>query len=111
MKKAVVVLLVLVALLALVAVATASTTSSAAAVPVAQASTPVAASATTLETCIICHKNSGTTHQASYNQMFQDEVIEVSDIKYSFTANPDTTVVTFKLLKNGQPLEPSEPTR
>ena len=32
----------------------------------------------------------------------------MSDIKYAFTPNPDTTTVTFKLTQNGQPLDPKQ---
>jgi OmcA/MtrC family decaheme c-type cytochrome len=62
----------------------------------------------TVETCTICHKDSGAQHQAAYDQLYQDGVIQVSDIKYSFKASPDTTTVSFKLLKNGQPLDPKQ---
>ena len=40
--------------------------------------------------------------------MYQDGVIKVSDIKYAFKANPDTTTITFKLPKNGQPFDPKQ---
>jgi OmcA/MtrC family decaheme c-type cytochrome len=54
------------------------------------------------ETCVICHKDSGAMHQSSYAQLYQDNYIKVTDLKYSFTA-PGTTVVTFKMTKNGAP--------
>jgi hypothetical protein len=137
MKKAVVVLLALLAVLALVGLAAAASTgSSAAAAPVGQTdatATPaaqataaptakpaaapaakpaakpaVAQAGTTLETCSICHKDAGSNHQAFYNELYQDQVIQVSDIKYSFSANPDTTTVSFKLLQNGQPIDPKQ---
>ncbi len=41
-------------------------------------------------------------HQASYNELYQDGGIEVSDIKYKFAA-PGTTVISFRLTKNGAP--------
>jgi OmcA/MtrC family decaheme c-type cytochrome len=105
MKKAVAVLLIVVAALVLTTLAAAASTgSSTANAPPAQGAPPVP----TVETCTICHKNQGTTHQAKYNELFQDEVIEVSDVKYSFTPNPDTTAISFKLTKNGQPFDPSE---
>lgn len=65
---------------------------------------PVADIAFQPETCSICHKRSGVQHQASYDQLYQDGVIKVSDIAYRFTASPDTTVITFKMTKNGQPI-------
>ena len=77
------------------------------AAPAAQTGTP-AATDTTLETCTLCHKDSGANHQVAYNQLYQDGVVKASDIKYTFTANPDTTTVSFKLLKNGQPLDPKQ---
>ncbi len=77
------------------------------AAPATQTSTP-AATDVTLETCVLCHKDSGATHQTYYDQLYQDGVVKVSDIKYAFTANPDTTTITFKLLKNGQPLDPKQ---
>jgi OmcA/MtrC family decaheme c-type cytochrome len=104
MKKAALLLLAFVALLALVVMATPATPA-AASLP-AQASTPAASD--TLETCSICHKNSGATHQEYYDQLYQDGVIQVSDIAYAFKANPDTTTITFKLTQNGQPLDPKQ---
>ena len=77
------------------------------AAPAAQTATP-AATDTTLETCVLCHKDSGSTHQTYYDKLYQDGVVQVSDITYSFKPNPDTTTVTFKLLQNGQPLDPKE---
>ena len=56
------------------------------------------------ETCTICHKGSGADHQAAYNELYQEDVIEVTDLKYRFTANPDTTIVTFKMTENGTPI-------
>ena len=97
MKKAAVVLLAAVAILALVAVAAFATPgSSVAAAPAVQTGTPPAAAGDTLETCSICHKDAGAKHQASYDELYQDQVLTVSDVKYSFKANPDTTTVTFK---------------
>ena len=62
-----------------------------------QASTPP-------ETCAICHKGAGATHQLYYDQMYQDGVIQVTDLKYAFTA-PDKTVVSFKMTKSGAPFD------
>ena len=55
------------------------------------------------ETCGICHKDAGENHQASYDQLYQDGVIKVSGVTYRFT-EPGTTVVTFKMTKNGAPI-------
>ena len=104
MKKTAVLLLAFVAVMALVAVA-ASARPAAADLP-AQTGPTVASD--TLETCSICHKNSGSTHQTYYDQLYQDGVIKVSDVTYAFKASPDTTTITFKLLQNGQPLNPAQ---
>jgi OmcA/MtrC family decaheme c-type cytochrome len=76
--------------------------------PAGAAITTTVAASATLETCTICHKDSGANHQAAYDQLYQDGVVQVSDIKYAFTPNPDTTTISFKLLKNGQPLDPKQ---
>ena len=55
------------------------------------------------ETCGICHPDAGEKHQASYDELYQDGVIKVSDLTYRFT-EPGTTVVTFKMTKNGAPV-------
>ena len=57
-----------------------------------------------LESCGICHPEAGEKHQASYDELYQDGVIEVSDITYRFTPNPDTTIVGFKMTRNGAPI-------
>lgn len=107
MKKAFVVLLAFVALLVLATmVATASTGSGvAAAAPVPQASTP--GTVDTIETCTVCHKRSGAEHQTFYNSLYQDGVITVTDLAYTKGAAGASTV-TFKLLKNGQPVNPKD---
>ena len=104
MKKAAVLLLAFVAVLALVAFG--ATANPAAADLSAQTGTTVPSD--TLETCSICHKDAGANHQAAYNQLYQDGVIQVSDVTYAFKPNPDTTTVTFKLTQNGQPLDPKK---
>ena len=107
MKKAIVVLLALVAVLVLATVAAASSTGSSAAAPPAVQTGPTTPS-DNLETCTICHKTSGSTHQQYYDKLYQDGVVQVSDITYAFKPNPDTTTVTFKLLQDGQPLDPKQ---
>ena len=56
------------------------------------------------ETCSICHPQAGEKHQASYDQLYQDGVIQVTDVAYSFTA-PDTHKVTFMMTKDGVPFD------
>jgi OmcA/MtrC family decaheme c-type cytochrome len=72
--------------------------------PAAPAAAPVKDVALEPETCGICHKGAGANHQKSYDGLYQDGVIKVSDVTYKFTAAPDTTVVTFKMTKNGAPI-------
>jgi OmcA/MtrC family decaheme c-type cytochrome len=59
------------------------------------------------ETCVICHKTSGTTHQTYYDELYQDGVIQVSDLAYTYTG-PDTTTITWKMTKDGQPFDASK---
>ena len=59
------------------------------------------------ETCAICHKEVGAKHQASYDELYQDGVIQVTDLAYKFTA-PGTTVVTFKMTMNGAPFNAND---
>ncbi len=60
------------------------------------------------ETCAGCHRDAGEEHQGSYNMLYQDGVILVTDVTYKFTAAAgdklDTTVVTFKMTKDGKPV-------
>jgi len=55
------------------------------------------------ETCGICHPNAGSDHQASYDELYQDGGIEVTEMTYRFSA-PSTTTITFKMTKDGQPI-------
>ncbi len=60
------------------------------------------------ETCVTCHTGddpvaaSGSGHQAYYDQLYQDGVVKVSDMALA-TSGADTTVLTFKMTKNGAP--------
>jgi len=58
------------------------------------------------ETCTICHPDAGAKHQASYDELYQDGVIEVTDLAYEFSS-PDTHIVTFQTTKNGAPFDAS----
>ena len=66
---------------------------------------PVAATAP-LETCTLCHKRTGATHQQYYDMLYQDGVIKVDIQSYSFApaAAGDTTTIKFKMTKNGAPI-------
>jgi hypothetical protein len=57
-----------------------------------------------LETCTICHPNAGSKHQASYDELGQDDVIQVTDLAYEYSS-PDTHTVTFQMTKNGAPFD------
>lgn len=70
----------------------------------AQDNAPAASPAAQPETCAVCHKGAGDTHQTYYDQLYQDGVIKVSDIAYSFTPT-GTTTVNFKVTKDGQPVD------
>jgi OmcA/MtrC family decaheme c-type cytochrome len=59
------------------------------------------------ETCTICHPEAGAKHQASYDELYQDGVIQVSDLAYEFSS-PDTHIVTFQMTKDGAPLDASK---
>jgi OmcA/MtrC family decaheme c-type cytochrome len=65
---------------------------------------PAAAASIEPETCSICHPEAGAKHQASYDELYQDGVIQVTNMAYSFTA-PDTTLVTFTMTKDGAPID------
>jgi len=60
------------------------------------------------ETCGGCHSDAGNEHQGSYNNLYQDGVIQVTGVTYKFTAaagdKTDTTVVSFKMTKDGKPI-------
>ncbi len=57
------------------------------------------------ESCATCHSEAGEKHQASYDEMYQDGVIQVTDMAYSFSPSPDTTTITFKMTKDGAPFD------
>ena len=54
--------------------------------PSPTAATPVASEGVQPETCSICHKEAGDKHQASYDELYQDGVIQVTDLAYTFSA-------------------------
>lgn len=64
----------------------------------------VVAEETNIETCSTCHKGAGADHQASYDELYQDGVLTVSDIAYTFTA-PATHTVAFTMAKEGAPFD------
>jgi OmcA/MtrC family decaheme c-type cytochrome len=62
------------------------------------------------ESCVICHEGAGADHQDTYDELYQDGVITVTDMAYEYTA-PSTHVVTFTLLKDGEPFDPADADR
>lgn len=75
--------------------------------PAGSEAVAVAAEGLQFETCSTCHKGSGADHQASYNELYQDGVIQVTGLAYAFTA-PNTHTVTFTMTKNGQPFNAAQ---
>jgi OmcA/MtrC family decaheme c-type cytochrome len=65
------------------------------------------AASTPPETCVVCHNGAGDKHQASYDELYQDGVIKVTNVSYSFSA-PNRTTVSFKLTKNGAPFNAND---
>ena len=61
----------------------------------------------TLESCTTCHSGAGDKHQASYDELYQDGVIQVTDLAYSFSGT-DTSTVTFNMTKDGAPFDARE---
>ncbi len=70
--------------------------------PEPAAETPMAIAGVQPESCATCHKDAGDKHQAGYDQLYQDGVIQVTDIAYTF-APTGTHTVTFQMTKNGDP--------
>ncbi|MFC1761371.1 cytochrome c3 family protein [Planctomycetota bacterium] len=56
------------------------------------------------ESCVVCHKGAGADHQASYDELYQDGVITVTDLAYEFSG-PGTHIVTFQMTKDGAPVD------
>ena len=56
------------------------------------------------ESCSTCHPDAGDKHQASYDELYQDGVIQITDLAYSFT-EPGTSTVTFQMTKDGAPFD------
>ncbi|MBK8047947.1 MAG: hypothetical protein IPK16_12910 [Anaerolineales bacterium] len=56
------------------------------------------------ESCTTCHGGAGARHQEAYDELYQDGVIQVTDLAYTFTPT-GTTTVTFKMTKDGEPFD------
>jgi OmcA/MtrC family decaheme c-type cytochrome len=54
-----------------------------------------------LESCAICHPGAGDEHQADYDELYQDGVIEVAALVYQNDGADD--IVTFTMTKDGAP--------
>ena len=61
----------------------------------------------TVESCSTCHGESGDKHQMSYDEMYQDGVIQVTDLAYSFSGT-DTSTVSFNMTKDGAPFDATQ---
>ena len=59
------------------------------------------------EGCSTCHGGAGSTHQASYDQLYQEDVITLTDLAYRFTG-PSTHTLTFKMAKDGAPYDAND---
>jgi OmcA/MtrC family decaheme c-type cytochrome len=75
--------------------------------PPAQATATPATDPIQPESCATCHKEAGAKHQASYNELYQDGVIQVTDLAYSFAPTGTHTVI-FKMTKDGVPFDASK---
>jgi hypothetical protein len=62
------------------------------------------------ESCVICHEGAGAAHQASYDELYQDGVIVVTDMAYEYSA-PNTHIITFTMTKDGEPFDPADADR
>jgi len=51
------------------------------------------------ESCAVCHSGAGAEHQASYDELYQDGVIQVANLAYANDGTND--IVTFSMTKNG----------
>jgi OmcA/MtrC family decaheme c-type cytochrome len=107
-RKAVIACIGLLLLLASVvfAVSAGSTVASAQDAP-EPAAPPAAVEGVQPESCATCHKDAGLKHQASYDALYQDGVIQVTDLAYSF-APTGTQIVTFSMTKDGAPFDASK---
>ncbi len=63
------------------------------------ASTTQAIAAAQPESCSVCHAGAGDKHQASYNELYQDGVIKVTNLAYAYAAG--TATLTFQMKKAG----------
>jgi OmcA/MtrC family decaheme c-type cytochrome len=58
---------------------------------------------------VVCHNGNtarnGATHQAAYDELYQDNVVQVTNLTYAFNPVDNTDVVTFNMTKAGAPLD------
>ncbi|MCW4012970.1 MAG: hypothetical protein NWF07_08255 [Candidatus Bathyarchaeota archaeon] len=55
------------------------------------------------ESCVTCHDEAGDAHQAVYDDLFQDGVITISDITYTYTSGAHK--VAFKMTMDGEAID------
>ena len=53
------------------------------------------------EYCTSCHEYDAFMHQASYNQLYQDGIIEVTNLAYAYSDTIASSIVTFEMTKFG----------
>jgi OmcA/MtrC family decaheme c-type cytochrome len=58
----------------------------------------------TPESCTVCHGTAGDEHQASYDVLYQDNVIQVDNVAYQFVGNNDVVTFNMKSKKTGTAL-------
>ncbi|MGB3096661.1 MAG: hypothetical protein WBB46_08030 [Candidatus Deferrimicrobiaceae bacterium] len=65
-----------------------------------------------VESCVICHngitRRDGETHQELYDELYQDNVVLVTNITYAFDNVANTDNVTFNMTKDGLPFDCTE---
>ncbi|MGB6410165.1 MAG: hypothetical protein WBF16_03075, partial [Candidatus Deferrimicrobiaceae bacterium] len=65
-----------------------------------------------VESCVICHNGinirSGDRHQELYDELYQDNVVVVTNIAYAFDNVANTDTVTFNMTKDGLPFDCTE---
>jgi len=56
------------------------------------------------ETCVVCHSETGTDLHALYQELYQNGVIEVTNLQTTYNG-PNQYITTFNMTKNGAPFD------
>lgn len=59
------------------------------------------------ESCSVCHPEAGADHQESYDELYQDGVITITDMTYTYSGS-GTHKVTFKMIYDGEAYDVSK---